>query len=32
MKRWEECCTKAGEFMVVREAEHEDEILTDDEE
>jgi hypothetical protein len=32
LKRWEECCTKAGEFMVVREAEHEDEISMDDEE
>jgi hypothetical protein len=32
LKRWEECGTKAGEFMVVREAEHEDEISTKDEE
>jgi hypothetical protein len=32
LKRWEECGTKAGEFMVVREAEHEDEISTEDEE
>jgi hypothetical protein len=31
LQRWEECCAKAGEFMVVREAEHENEILTDDE-
>ncbi len=32
LKRWEECCTKEGEFVVVREAEHEDEISTEDEE
>ncbi len=31
LKRWEECGAKAGEFMVVREAEHENEISTDDE-
>ncbi len=31
LKRWEECGAEAGEFMVVREAEHEDEISTDDE-
>ncbi len=32
LKRWEECGAKTGEFMVVREAEHEDEISTKDEE
>ncbi len=38
LKRWEEhqiaeeCGAKAGEFMVVREAEQENEISTDDEE
>ncbi len=32
LKRWGECGAKAGEFMVEREAEHEDEISTDDEE
>jgi hypothetical protein len=32
LKRWEESGTKAGEFMVEREAEHEDEISTEDEE
>ncbi len=32
LKRWEESGTKAGEFMVVREAEHKDEISTEDEE
>ncbi len=31
LKRWEECGAKAGEFMVVQEAEHENEISTDDE-
>jgi hypothetical protein len=31
LKRWEESGTKAGEFMVEREAEHEDEISTEDE-
>jgi hypothetical protein len=31
LKRWEESGTKAGEFMAVREAEHEDEISTEDE-
>ncbi len=31
LKWLEECCAKAGEFMVVREAEHENEISTDDE-
>ena len=31
LKRWKECGTK-GEFMVVREAEHKDEISTEDEE
>jgi hypothetical protein len=31
LKRWEECGAKAGEFVVVREAEHEKEISTDDE-
>jgi hypothetical protein len=29
LKRWEECCAKTGEFTVVREAEHENEISTD---
>jgi hypothetical protein len=32
LKRWEESGTKAGEFMVVLEAEHEDEISTENEE
>jgi hypothetical protein len=32
LKRWEERCAKAGEFMVEREAEHENEISTDEEE
>jgi hypothetical protein len=32
LKRWEECGTKAGEFIMVREAKNEDEISTDDEE
>ncbi len=32
LKRWEECGAKTGEFMVVREAEHGDEISTKDEE
>jgi hypothetical protein len=32
LRRWKERGTKAGEFMVQREAEHEDEISTDDEE
>jgi hypothetical protein len=32
LKRWEEHGTKAGEFMVEREAENENEISTDDEE
>ncbi len=32
LKRWGECGAKAGEFMVEREAEHENEISTDDEE
>ena len=31
LKRWEESGTKAGEFMVMQEAEHEDEISTEDE-
>jgi hypothetical protein len=31
LKRWGECWAKAGEFMVVREAEHENEISTDNE-
>ncbi len=31
LKRWGECGAKAGEFMVKREAEHEHEISTDDE-
>jgi hypothetical protein len=31
LRRREECGAKAGEFMVVREAEHENEISTDDE-
>ena len=32
LKRWVECGAKAGEFMVVREAEHENEISTENEE
>jgi hypothetical protein len=31
-RRWAELGAKTGEFMVEREAEHEDEISTDDEE
>ncbi len=32
LRRWGERCAKTGEFMVEREAEHENEISTDDEE
>ncbi len=32
LRRWGDCGAKTGEFMVEREAEHENEISTDDEE